>query len=103
VDQEGNVKFLKDKYWEPAGKCISCGDLGLTCFHCKKRCNPLGFLYVLESMTLDEIVSDDPRSEGRMAHIAHSVILDQPNPAAAHSQFLPFFDSCWGDDKPFWD
>jgi hypothetical protein len=44
----------------------------------------MGFLYGHESITLDQIVTDDSRSEGRMAHLVHLDILDQPNPAVAH-------------------
>jgi hypothetical protein len=50
-----------------------------------------------------EIINDDPRSEGRMAHIVHSDILNQPNPAAVREQFLLFYDNCGMDDPTFWD
>jgi hypothetical protein len=43
------------------------------------------------------------RSEGRMAHIVHSDILNQPNPAAVREQFLLFFDNCGMDVPTFWD
>jgi hypothetical protein len=104
VDEEGNVKILKNGYWKSAGECIHCGDLGLCYSHCI-RCDPLGFLYFAKESELDriEIINDDPRSEGRMAHIVHSDILNQPNPAAAREQFLLFFDNCGMDDPTFWD
>jgi hypothetical protein len=50
-----------------------------------------------------EIINDDPRSEGRMAHIVHSDILNQPDPAAAREQFHLFYDNCGMDDPTFWD
>jgi hypothetical protein len=50
-----------------------------------------------------EIINDDPRSEGRMARIVHSDILNQPNPAAAREQILLFYDNCGMDDPTFWD
>ncbi len=102
VDQEGNVKFLKSGSWEPAGECIKCRDLGPAYFHCQ-RCDPLGFLYVPGGRTLREIVYNDPRSEGHMAHLVHLNILTHPNPTAARVQFLLFFESGRSVDKPFWD
>jgi hypothetical protein len=62
VDEEGNVKILKDGYWKTAGECIHCGDLGPCYSHCK-HCNPLAFLYLAKEIELDqiEIVNDDPR------------------------------------------
>jgi hypothetical protein len=91
VDKEGNIKILKNEYWKTAGECINCGDLGPCYSHCI-RCNPLGFLNSAKEIELDriEIINDDPRSEGRMAHIVHSDILNQPDPAEAREQFLPF-------------
>jgi hypothetical protein len=50
-----------------------------------------------------EIINDDPRSEGRMAHIVHLDILNQPDPAAAREQFLLFFHNCGMDGPTFWD
>jgi hypothetical protein len=50
-----------------------------------------------------KIINDDPRSEGHMAHIVHSDILNQPNPAAAREQFLLFSDNSGMDDPTFWD
>jgi hypothetical protein len=96
--------FLKNGYWKPAGECIYCGDLGPRYFDCK-RCDPLGFLYLAEEIELDqiEIVNDDPRSEGRMAHIVHLDMLNQPDPAAAREQFLFLFYNCGMDDPTFWD
>ena len=57
VDEEGNVTFLRNGNWVPAGECSNnkCGDLGPAYFHCL-RCNHLGFLYVAVSETLREIV-----------------------------------------------
>jgi hypothetical protein len=48
-----------------------------------------------EEIELDqiEIVNDDSRSEGRMAHIVYLDILNQPNPVAACEQFLLFFST----------
>jgi hypothetical protein len=84
VDEEGNVKILKNGYWKTAGECIHCGDLGPCYSHCT-RCDSLGFLYLAKEIELDgiEIINDDPRSEGRMAHIVHLDILNQSGPAAA--------------------
>jgi hypothetical protein len=50
-----------------------------------------------------EIINDDPRLKGRMAHIVHSDILNQPDPAAAREQFLLFFHNCRIDRPAFWD
>jgi hypothetical protein len=102
VDEEGNVKFLKNGYWKPGGTCSECGDLGPAYFHCI-RCDPMGFLYVPDGITQSDIVLDDQRSEGRMAHLIHNDIISQPDPAAARTQFLLKFDSCQANDKPFWD
>jgi hypothetical protein len=104
VDEEGNVNILKNGYWKPAGECIYCRDLGPRYFDCK-RCDPLGFLYLAEEIELDqiEIVNDDPRSEGRMAHIVHLDMLNQSDPAAAREQFLFLFYNCGMDDPTFWD
>jgi hypothetical protein len=92
VDEEGNIKILKNGYWKTAGECNNCGDHGPCYSHCI-RCNPLGFLYLGKEIELEriEIINNDPRSEGRMAHIVHSDILNQPDPAAAREQFLLFF------------
>jgi hypothetical protein len=89
VDEEGNLRILKNGYYKTAGECINCGDLGPCYSHCI-RCDPLGFLYLAKEIELDqvEIINDDPRSEGGMAHIVHSDILHQPDPAAAREQFL---------------
>jgi hypothetical protein len=69
------------------------------------RCDPLGFLYLGKEIELDqvEIINDDPRSEGRMVHIVHLDILNQPDPAAAREQFLLFFHKCGMDGPTFWD
>jgi hypothetical protein len=91
VDEEGNIKILKNGYWKTALECINCGDLGPCYSHCICY-DPLGFLYLVKEIELEriEIINDDPRSEGRMAHIIHLDILNQPNPAAACEQFLLF-------------
>jgi hypothetical protein len=105
VDEEGNVTFLRNGNWVPAGECSNneCGDLGPAYFHCV-RCDPLGFVYVPVSETDRKIVYDDPRSEGHMAHLVHSNILAEPDPAAARVEFLLFLESCFLEvDKPFWD
>jgi hypothetical protein len=104
VDKEGKVKILKNGYWKTAGECIHCGDLGPCYSHCN-RCNPLGFLYLAKEIELDqiEVINDNSRSEGRMAHIVHSDILNQFDPAAAREQFLLFFDNCGMNDPTFWD
>jgi hypothetical protein len=103
VNEEGNLTFLKNGYYQTAGKCINCGDLGPCHSHCI-CCNPLGFLYLGKEIELDrfEIINDDPRSEGRMAHIVHSDILNQPNPVATREQFL-FLRQLRMDDPTFWD
>jgi hypothetical protein len=97
VDKEGNIKILKNGYWKTAGECNNCGDLGPCYSHCI-RCDPLGFLYLGKEIELEriEIINDDPRSEGHLAHIVHSDILYQPDPAAAREQFLLFFSTTWG-------
>jgi hypothetical protein len=84
VDEEGNLRILKNGYYKTAGECINCGDLGPCCSHCI-RCDPLGFLYLAKEIEVDqvEIINNDPRSEGRMAHIVHLDILYQPDPAPA--------------------
>jgi hypothetical protein len=105
VDSEGNVRFLKNGKWEPHGECSNnkCGDVGPAYFHCV-RCDPLGFVYVPVSETDRKIVYDDPRSEGHMAHLVHSNILAEPEPAAARVEFLLFLESCFLEvNKPFWD
>jgi hypothetical protein len=102
VTGAGIVKFLKNGCWELGGECTNCADLGSVYFHCI-RCDPLGFLYELETTTLHDIVSDDPRAEGQMAHIVHFEILDQRDPAAARLQFLLFFQNCSSDDTPIWN
>jgi hypothetical protein len=104
VDEEGNVKILKNGYWETAGECIHCGDLGPCYSHCI-RCDSLGFLYLGKEIGLDrtEVINDDPRSEARMAHIVLLDILNQHDPAAAREQFLLFFNNCGMDDPTFWD
>jgi hypothetical protein len=104
VDEEGNVRILKNGYWKAAGECIHCGDLGPCHSHCI-RCNPLGFLYLDKEIELDlmDIINDDPRSEGQMAHIVHLDILNQPDPAVAREQFLLFFNNCGMDEPTSWD
>jgi hypothetical protein len=94
VDQEGNIKILKNGYWKTAGECNNCGDLGPCYSHCI-LCNPLGFLHLGKEIELKriEIMNDDLRSEGHMAHIVHSDILNQPNPAVAREQPIPFFST----------
>jgi hypothetical protein len=83
---------------------INCGDLGPCYSHCI-CCDPLGFLYLAKEIELDriEIIIDDLRSEGRMAHIVHSDILNQSDPAVACKQFLLFFHNCGMDGLTFWD
>ena len=100
----GQFYVFKNGYYQTAGECINCGDLGPYYSHCI-RCDSLGFLYLAKEIELDriEIINDDPRSEGRMAHIVHSDILNQPDPAAAREQFLLFYDNCGMDDPTFWD
>jgi hypothetical protein len=61
----------------------------------------MGFLYVPDGITQHDIVLDDPRSEGRMAHLIHNDIISQPDPVAARAQFLLKFDSCQANDQPF--
>jgi hypothetical protein len=104
VNEEGNLTFFKNGYYQTAGECINCGDLG-PCYSYCIRCDPLRFLYLAKEIELDrtEIINDDPRSEGRMAHIVHSDILNQPDPAAAREQFLLFYGNCKMDDPTFWD
>jgi hypothetical protein len=104
VDEEVNLRILKNGYYKTAGECIKCGDLGPCYSHCI-RCDPLGFLYLAKEIELDqmEIINDDLRSEGRMAHIVHLEILNQPDPAAACEQFLLFFHNCGMDGPAFWD
>jgi hypothetical protein len=96
VDEEGNLTILKNGYYKTVGECINCRDLGPCYSHCI-RCDPLGFLYLDKEIELDkvEIINDDPRSEGRMAHIVHLDILHQPDPATAREQFL-FFSATVG-------
>jgi hypothetical protein len=64
----------------------------LLSLHSLRRCDPLGFLYLGKEIELEriEIINDDPRSEGCMAHIVHSDILNQPDPAAARVQYATF-------------
>jgi hypothetical protein len=90
VDEEGNLTILKNGYYKTAGECINCGDLGPCYSHCI-RCDPLGFLHLDKEIELDqlEIINDDPRSEGGMAHIVYLDILHQPDPATARA--IPFF------------
>jgi hypothetical protein len=105
VDEEGNLRILKNGYYKTAGECINCGDLGPCYSHCI-CCDPLGFLYlVAKEIELGqmEIINNDPRSEGRMVHIVHSDILNQPNPVVAREQFLLFFHNCGMDGPTFWD
>jgi hypothetical protein len=104
VNEEGNLTLFKNGYYQTAGECINCGDLGPYYSHCI-RCDSLGFLYLAKEIELDriEIINDDPRSEGRIAHIVHLDILNQPDPAAAREQFLLFYDNCGMDDPAFWD
>jgi hypothetical protein len=104
VNEEGNLTILKNRYYKMAGEYINCGDLGPCYYHCI-RCNPLGFLYLAKEIELDriKIINDYPRSEGHMAHIVHSDILNQPDPAAAREQFLLFYDNCGMDGPTFWD
>jgi hypothetical protein len=104
VDEEGNIKILKNGYWKLAGECNNCGDLGPCYSHCI-RCDPLGFLYLAKTIELNQIkiINGDPRSEGRMAHIVHSDILNQPDAAAAREQLLLFFHNCGMDGPTFWD
>jgi hypothetical protein len=104
VDEEGNIKILTNGYWKTAEECINCGDLGPCYYHCI-RCDPLGFPYLAKNIELSqiEIINDDPRLEGRMAHIVHLDILNQPNPVAAREQFLLFFRNCGMDGPTFWD
>jgi hypothetical protein len=104
VNEEGNLTILKNGYYKTAGESINCGDLTPCYSHCI-RCDPLGFLYLAKEIELDriEIKNNDPRSEGRMAHIVHSDILNQPDPAAVREQFLLFYDNCGMDDPTFLD
>jgi hypothetical protein len=104
VDEEGNLRILKNGYYKTAGECINCGYLGPCYSHCI-RCDPLGFLYLAKEIELDqmEIISDDPRLEGRMAHIVHSDILHQPNTVTACEQFLFYPHNCGMDGPTFWD
>jgi hypothetical protein len=97
VDKEGKVIILKNGYYKTAGECINCGDLSPCYSHCV-RCNPLGFLYLAKESELNqmEIINNDPRSEGRMAHIVHLDILHQPDPATARERFPFFFPTTAG-------
>jgi hypothetical protein len=103
VDKEDNIRILTNGYYKTAGKCINCGDLGPCYSHCI-CCNPLGFLYLAKEIELGqmEIINNDPRLEGRMAHIVHLDILHQPDPATAPEQLL-FFHNCRMDGPTFWD
>jgi hypothetical protein len=47
VNEEGNLTFFKNGYYQTAGECINCGDLGPCYSHCI-RCDPLGFLYLVK-------------------------------------------------------
>jgi hypothetical protein len=45
VDEDGNLRILKNGYYKTPEECINCGDLGPCYSHCI-HCNPLGFLYL---------------------------------------------------------
>jgi hypothetical protein len=87
--------------WKTVGECIHCGDLGPCYSHCI-CCDPLGFLYLAKEIELNqiEIINNDPRSEGHMAHIVHLDILNQPNPAVAREQFLLFLTTAGWMTRP---
>jgi hypothetical protein len=51
-----------------------------------------------------EIIKDDQRSEGRMAYIVHSDILNQPDQSSGGPWAIPsFFHNCGMDGPAFWD
>jgi hypothetical protein len=54
VDEDGNLRILKNGYYETAGRCINCGDLGSCYSHCI-RCDPLGFLHLAKEIELNQV------------------------------------------------
>jgi hypothetical protein len=67
VSEDGDLTFLKDGVWYPAGQCPKCGDIGPSPLHCM-RCSPHGMIY--------EPFVVHPSVEERAAPGARSVVGD---------------------------
>jgi hypothetical protein len=79
VSKDGDLTFLKDGVWYPAGQCPDCGDIGPSRLHCM-RCSPCGLMYE-PFVNSDEAVAGpreevDPSVEVPVAPGTRSIVGD---------------------------
>jgi hypothetical protein len=87
----GDLLVLRHGQWDAAGECINCDHIGPAYSHCQ-RCDPQSFLFVNSGLSLDDIVID-PQRIGAVAHLLHTTLQDETNPAASRSHFHLLLDS----------
>jgi hypothetical protein len=96
-DEDGHVLFFKNGSWHTGEECPNCGNIGPACFACH-NCNPLGFLYLTESLGV-ELISN-LQQLAVMAHLVHTALAAEPNRDASSAHFLFLLDSYWADYRP---
>jgi hypothetical protein len=79
VSEDGDLTFLKDGVWYPAGQCLDCGDIGPAHLHCM-RCSPRGLMYE-PFVNSDETVAGprmevDPSVKVPVSPGVHSIVGD---------------------------